>query len=354
MKCASIVFILSSTPSLFFIFSILYTIPYGGDHYTTLPLQDFTKVLLLCIFYSAFYPLIYFLGAAILFIQYWMDKFLLLRSWKRQPSIGPQVARFGRKYFTTGAIVIGAIFSAFAYAKFPFTYLCICDDDGSGGCGSSSTTEFTNVTINNADPIDVNTTSVAYKFCDQSVGFPPIPGFIKDSDKWMTDSQEELTRMYGWTCLVLLIVYIVGVLGEGIVKSVLSLWKGVYKPSGMDQQKDFSSCISFETFGYIPQLRVPGFHFPLLACDIDGIDVNLIGWRDPYTRRNVSRPHENYDDHNLIYDVPTHGMKRYRHAALEESSKTGSVIENRPIFSIVKHWPPSWATKENSGKEHEG
>jgi hypothetical protein len=43
-------------------------------------MQDFTKILLVAIFYSPFYPLIYFLSATILFIQYWVDKFLLLVS----------------------------------------------------------------------------------------------------------------------------------------------------------------------------------------------------------------------------------------------------------------------------------
>ena len=58
--------------------------------------------------------------------------------------------------------------------------------------------------------------------------FPPVPR-VQGHDKWMTDSQEQLARIYGWTCLVLLILYCVGVLGEGIVSGLLSLVKGVYK-----------------------------------------------------------------------------------------------------------------------------
>ena len=52
----------------------------GGKYNIAERFTDYTKVLLLCTFYSAFYPLIYFLGAAILFLQYWTDKFLLLVS----------------------------------------------------------------------------------------------------------------------------------------------------------------------------------------------------------------------------------------------------------------------------------
>ena len=53
----------------------------GGWYSLAERFTDFTKVLLLCTFYAAFYPLIYFLGAAILLVQYWMDKFLLLVSY---------------------------------------------------------------------------------------------------------------------------------------------------------------------------------------------------------------------------------------------------------------------------------
>ena len=54
----------------------------GGWYSLAERFTDFTKVLLLCTFFSPFYPLIYFLGAAILFGQYNMDKFLLLVSTK--------------------------------------------------------------------------------------------------------------------------------------------------------------------------------------------------------------------------------------------------------------------------------
>ncbi len=52
----------------------------GGWYNLAERFTDFTNILLLCTFYSAFYPLMYFLGAGILFFQYWMDKFLLLVS----------------------------------------------------------------------------------------------------------------------------------------------------------------------------------------------------------------------------------------------------------------------------------
>ena len=112
----------------------------GGWYNLAERFTDFTKVLLLCTFYSTFYPLIYFFGAGVILAQYWMDKFLLLvrlqcspfsflsctllralsmscfhndaqRSWQRCPYFGPEAAKFSRTYFNTAAILLGAISS---------------------------------------------------------------------------------------------------------------------------------------------------------------------------------------------------------------------------------------------------
>lgn len=274
-----------------------------------------------------------------------MDKFLLLRSWQKQPLIGPEAAQYSKKYFSTAALVIGGVTSSYLYAGFPYTYVCDCDSDDH--CNISTTTPF-NVTLLDGTGITIQTSPPppVVRFCDQHVGFSLLLPKVEDWDEWMTPSQWSLTRILGWTSLGLIILYLVGVLGRSILKNVLSYWKGVYSPSGVDQKKDFSSIISIETFGYIPQIHVPGFAFPFLACDVDGVDVNLIGWRDP-NLHNEKEPHKNYDSHNLILDVPTDKMNRYRHKSLKELSGSGSDIGNRPIFSIVKHWPPSWAIKEN-------
>lgn len=87
-------------------------------------------------------------------------------------------------------------------------------------------------------------------------------------------------------------------------------------------------------------LDVPGFHFPLLCANIDDIDVKLIGWKDPNCQKTDE--HRNYDDHNLIFDVAHDNLHRSRNLSVEES-ETKSEGNGRPIFSIVKQYPPSWA-----------
>ena len=88
---------------------------------------------------------------------------------------------------------------------------------------------------------------------------------------------------------------------------------------------------------YIPQISIRAFPYPLLSCDIDDIDERFIGWS--------TADSESLDKHNMIYDVPYEGMKRHRN---EPTSEAQEGVASRPLFSIVKHWPPDWASKEDS------
>ena len=124
-----------------------------------------------------------------------------------------------------------------------------------------------------------------------------------------------------------------------------SLVKGAYEPPGQVQNIDFSAVN--EIFGYVPQIKLAEFDHPLLLCDVDEVDHDLIG----YDMRN-----ESYDRYNIIYDVPYEGMKRnhFENSYVETESGEKKVAKpvsagdgngrgrTTPIFSIVKQWPPSW------------
>ena len=71
--------------------------------------------------------------------------------------------------------------------------------------------------------------------------------------------------------------------------------------------------------GYVPQARVPGYAFPLLMCDIDDIDIGLIGWEDPQN---------SYDMNNMIFDVPR--MREFKRKQLEGRLNKGGeqVVEH--------------------------
>lgn len=72
--------------------------------------------------------------------------------------------------------------------------------------------------------------------------------------------------------------------------------------------------------------------------------MDLISWRNP-NANDTSQPHLNYDDYNLIFDIPHEGQNRSKN--VESTTPKSSKQEMaKPTFSIVKHWPPEWS-KDN-------
>ncbi len=139
-----------------------------GERYT-----DFTKILFVVFFYSALYPCGFFFGFLILWFQYLVDKFSLVRIWSWTPLIGPELAVFSRQFFFTGAALTLCVVSAYAFAQFPYDNLCdpLVQDTGFSG-------EYFNVETKQRDPLsgwkDITLDSVVvYQdtnsvYCDQS------------------------------------------------------------------------------------------------------------------------------------------------------------------------------------------
>lgn len=94
--------------------------------------------------------------------------------------------------------------------------------------------------------------------------------------------------------------------------------------------------------GYVPQVEVVGYPFPLLLCDVDNIDQELIGW---------STPHGSYDQDNVIFDIPHVAALKNKVRRLDANDDFVSdhfdddvvKVDDSPIFSIVKDWNPSFA-----------
>lgn len=85
-----------------------------------------------------------------------------------------------------------------------------------------------------------------------------------------------------------------------------------------------------------------GYPFPLLLCDVDNIDQELIGW---------STPHGSYDQDNVIFDIPHVAALKNKVRRLDANDDFVSdhfdddvvKVDDSPIFSIVKDWNPSFA-----------
>lgn len=66
-------------------------------------------------------------------VQYFCDKFCLMRLWSPGAFIGTQLAVFNRRYFLSAALLAFAVVSSYAYAEFPYDNLCNAIEDGGGG-----------------------------------------------------------------------------------------------------------------------------------------------------------------------------------------------------------------------------
>lgn len=82
----------------------------------------------------------------------------------------------------------------------------------------------------------------------------------------------------------------------------------------MDQEVDFTAVKHLhEVHGFVPQQKENGFDHPLLACNINDVDHDLVGWKDEF---------KGFDHHNLVQDA---------------RSLVGGDPQHH-IFSIVKQW----------------
>jgi hypothetical protein len=276
-----------------------------------------------------------------------------MRIWSWTPELGSELASFSRRYFFSGSVVAYFLVSAYAWAQFPYDNVCDPDNPISRAPAS-----YVNILVSSDEPnlrylTVVQSTEVV--FCPQSwrsyagFSFPPTSRLQPEGMTWMRGTQESLVNLYGWTACVIAALFIVFFFGSAITNFLLSWVKGVYVAANQNQHIDFSS--NDDITLYIPQITRTGLPFPLLACDVDHIDHSLIGWNDPV---------HSYDYWNMIYDVPWDGMPRQKvehtvsgtssplagtRPATPETPLSEFVVPTKPIFSIVKYYPPNWKVK---------
>ena len=283
-----------------------------------------------------------------------------MRIWGRIPTIGSELPKFSRRYFFTGSVLALCILGAYAYAQFPYDNLCLLNENSTIAEGDRFFTDVNQTLVDDSELFNVTVTNPTnYVFCPQSwrevdgFSFPPTPRNMQPSDRsWMgSETSESLVALYSWTSLVYVIVFIGVLFGGSSVLFFKSFFQGTYQADGQNQRVDFSSLP--EKAAYVPQIKLINRPFPYLACNIDQLDQDLVGWNDP------SR---SYDYYNLIFDVPYAGMPRKKRIEgntrntnqiedqseyiINQSYRAGATPSTRssskPIFSIIKHYPPPW------------
>uniref|UniRef100_A0A7S4APN5 CSC1/OSCA1-like cytosolic domain-containing protein n=1 Tax=Pseudo-nitzschia australis TaxID=44445 RepID=A0A7S4APN5_9STRA len=294
---------------------------------------DMTKILLLCLFFCSIFPSSFFICAISLTLKYYCDRFNLTRTWKKAPQIGPSISKISRLYFFSLAVCLMAISCSYYWTAFPFDNLCPMDDDWISDNPTINTSYDGNFILSQSKSgkeittINVDSSTILYRFCNMNfldshpnVAFPFVPAINNenlDPQDYMTDEQLIYTAIFGWSAFAILVIICIKhvIIFYGKFKR---LTKSDYQSVGETQGIDYSDVTARSA--YIPQVTSPTFPYPLIACNIDGIDHDLIDFTDP------DRTHKYYD---LSMDA------KKLLAALK--------IENPPGFTIVK----SWTLKKN-------
>ena len=284
---------------------------------------NMTKILFLALWYCAVYPGALFMCSFALLINYFTDRFSLMRTWKRPPQLGTKISEFSRRYFFSLAIVAMAILSSYYWAGFPFDNLCPAEDQQVNATfvGSwviqpfdAAKNETVNITIEPDAPVFQNCLQDFFRFPSNGRRFPFIPEFQLNGQEWMTSDQEIVTDIYGWSAIGVLLIVLLSFFYTWY-HGFMGLFRGTYEVRGEDQGINFSDVPSINS--YVPEVESPVFSYPLLACHIDNIDKDLLEWTDP------DRPHSFYD---LTRDA--------------EVLLRGTDVSSKVVFSQIAHWPP--------------
>lgn len=287
----------------------------GADFELAERYTNMTKIFFLAVWYCAIYPGTLFLCSFTLLVNYFSDRFALMRTWKRPPLLGPEISQFSRTYFFTLAMLAMAIVSSYYWASFPFDNLCTTERTvPSTWVGNWTTLDNETITVEPDDEV--------FKLCFQDMlrygfaerSFPFISSNQREGQEWMTDEQETATDVWGWTAVGVITTVLLFFLWTWL-SSFMGFFYGSYEARGEDQGIDFSDVASPSV--YVPQVASPVYAYPLLACNIDGIDPELLDWTDP------DRPYSFYD---LTKDA--------------EVLLSGMDVSKNVTFSQIKHWPP--------------
>jgi len=310
--------------------------PYDlADRYT-----DLTKLMVLCIFYCSVFPSSFFLCAIGLTVKYQTDKYNLLRTWKRAPALGSVISRVSRKYFFLIGIAFMAVASSYFWTGFPYDNLCENDTIDNKYIGNFAVyqmfpdfvddiaTKETRELMRSIRNVSFTSSDVEYEYCQMNfisiphVIFPFVPEAAEkmpsaglDPNAYMTPEQIISTTYFGWSAVVIVAMIFLKFLWSWYTDLIrVQLYKSIGKSQGIRYSQVASRS------AYIPQVNSDAFAYPLIACEIEGLDEELFDFKDP------KRSYKYYD---LSFDAKKLISIGHENDACDPRG-----------FSIVRHWDP--------------
>ena len=217
-----------------------------STHAFLLRYTNMTKILFLTLWYCSVYPAAWFLCSVTLLVNYFTDRYSLMRTWKRPPQLGTSVSKVSRRYFFNMAIIAMATMSSFFWSGFPYDNLCLdADETGAAELDDAFVGDF-HIKFRGFDPTadlheqhlhSVNATVVdgtSYKYCNQNLikpgrgnTFPFIAAQQPEGEEWMTEAQEFVTTIYGSSSVGVILI-IICMFMWGWVESCRTLFYGSY------------------------------------------------------------------------------------------------------------------------------
>lgn len=286
---------------------------------------NMTKILFLALWYSAIFPGALFLCSFALFVNYFVDRCSLMRTWKRAPQLGTKISEFSRRYFFSLAIFAMVLLSSYYWASFPFDNLCVDDSTNVTIEGEWMLMDrmgnTMNLSLRNETAVPTHRRCVQdfFRFPRGSRAFPFLSKYQIEGDEWMTEEQEFIADFFGWTVVAVFGLIVLSFLWSWS-EFIQNYYRGSYAPRGEDQNINFSEVPSISA--YVPQVTSKVFSYPLLACNMDNVDKKLLDWTDP------DRPDFVFYDLTRDAEVLLRGMD----------------VSSKKVFSQVWHFPPSSAS----------
>ena len=175
----------------------------------------------LAFWYCSIFPTALLLASAALLINYYTDKFSLMRTWKRAPHVSTEISTYSRHYFFSSSLVFLAGMCSFYWSSYPFDNMCVVGNQTVDARIEGTYTAMIADRFNTAitlKEIEVTAGDNLYKFCEQDyilgtmgVTFPFLKG------EWMDEEQHWVAKIFAWTSVGVVIMIATKFLVSGIV-----------------------------------------------------------------------------------------------------------------------------------------
>eukprot|EP00557_Chaetoceros_sp_GSL56_P013206 CAMPEP_0176482786 /NCGR_PEP_ID=MMETSP0200_2-20121128/3563_1 /TAXON_ID=947934 /ORGANISM="Chaetoceros sp., Strain GSL56" /LENGTH=1152 /DNA_ID=CAMNT_0017879129 /DNA_START=57 /DNA_END=3516 /DNA_ORIENTATION=+ len=267
---------------------------------------NMTKLVFLAIWHCPLYPGVLFMCAVALFVNFFSDRFSLMRSWKPSPKLGRSMSSFTRDITFPVILMVMAFVAVRSWEN--FTYDSLCSKGMLFTPDQSGTWQFNLKGIEGIigdTQVTLNADTISHYYCGTN-------------NESMTEQQMKLTSVYArftYTIAACIALAISAVIGFYVKR----FYTAKYAPCGEAMNIPYSQVES--RTAYIPQVKSESFAFPFLACPVAKIrDCDLFEWEDP---------HKPYDDYDITQDSKQ---------LLLDSGK--EIDESLSVFGQMIHIPP--------------